>query len=266
MLIAQITDMHVGLPDSAAEKLYDTSARLARAVAHLNALNPRPDSVLATGDLVDEGEIGEYERLRALLQPLAMPVYLIPGNHDNRDNLRKVFPDHGYLPRAGFMQFTLEDWPVRFIGLDTLIEGKMGGALCAQRLNWLQARLEESADRPTVIFMHHPPFLTGIGPMDAPGFGMSDELAALIARQDNIELIVCGHVHRAITVRWARTVASICPSTSHQIVLRPGERSRLAFAAEPPACQLLHWSANQGLVSHLSFVGDFKQLIEIKMS
>ena len=75
-------------------------AILERAVAHVNALDPRPDVVLATGDLVDGGKPEEYARLRRLLAPLAMPVYLIPGNHDARDALRAVFADHAYLPRS----------------------------------------------------------------------------------------------------------------------------------------------------------------------
>jgi 3',5'-cyclic AMP phosphodiesterase CpdA len=234
-------------------------------VAHLNRLSPAPDAVLATGDLVDSGDAGEYARLKELLGRLEKPVYLIPGNHDHRDNLRRSFPDHGYLPRAGFLHYTLENWPVRFIALDTLIDGEMGGEICGERLKWLEQRLDEAPNRPTVIFMHHPPFVTGIGPMDAPGFGNTDKLAALIARHKNIERILCGHVHRPVTTRWAGTVASICPSTSHQIELRPGEQRRLGFVAEPPGYQLHHWREGQGLVSHLCVIGNFKSLAEIEM-
>ena len=135
MLIAQISDMHLSTPGSRFEEIYRTAEHLARAVAHLNALEPRPDVVLATGDLVDRGEAGEYERLREQLEPLRMPVYLVPGNHDDRVVLPQVLDRHRYLPQdGGFLQYAVEDWPVRLVALDTLIPGESGGRLCAERL------------------------------------------------------------------------------------------------------------------------------------
>ena len=167
MLIAQITDMHIKPPGELLYKRVDTAGFLERAVAHVTALDPRPDIVLATGDLVDGGKPEEYALLRRLLAPLAMPVYLIPGNHDARDAMREVFADHAYLPRTGFLQYTIEDLPVRLIALDTLVPGKGHGELCAERLDWLEARLGES-DRPTILFMHHPPFDCGIDVLRRP--------------------------------------------------------------------------------------------------
>src|SRR4029453_17825226 len=121
MLIAQISDMHVKPPGELLYKRIDTTGFLERAVAHVMALDPRPDIVLATGDLVDGGKPEEYELLRRLLAPLAMPVYLIPGNPGARDAMRAVFPDHAYLPRDGFLHYTIDGLPVRLIALDTLI-------------------------------------------------------------------------------------------------------------------------------------------------
>src|SRR5215475_8357402 len=161
MLIAQISDMHVKPPGELLYKRIDTAAFLERAVAHVMALDPKPDVVLATGDLVDGGKPEEYALLRRLLAALPMPVYLIPGNHDARDPMREAFPDHAYLPKSGFLQYVVEDLPVRLIALDTLVDGKGFGALCVDRLGWLEARLNES-QRPTVLFMHHPPFGCGI--------------------------------------------------------------------------------------------------------
>ena len=139
------------------EQIYRTAEHLARAVAHLNALEPRPDVVLATGDLVERGEAGEYERLREQLEPLRMPVYLVPGNHDDRVMLPRVLDRHRYLPRdGGFIQYTVEDWPVRLVALDTLIPGESGGRLCAERLAWLDARLAE-APRAADRGVHAPP-------------------------------------------------------------------------------------------------------------
>src|SRR5262249_19750049 len=111
------------------------------AVAHIMKLDPRPDIVLATGDLVEAGKPEEYANLRRLLAPLSMPVFVIPGNHDARDTLRAGFADHAYLPRDGFIQYTIEDLPLRLIALDTLVPGKGHGELCEERLAWAEARL-----------------------------------------------------------------------------------------------------------------------------
>ena len=258
MLIAQITDTHISTPGSRNDRVFRTAEHLARAVTHLNGLQPRPDLVLATGDLVERGEVDEYERLREILAPLTMPLFLIPGNHDDRRNLASVFADHAYLPRNGdFAQYTVEDWPLRLVALDTLIPGESGGRLCAERLAWLEARLAEAPERPTLLFMHHPPFATGIASMDGMGLEGIDALATVIRRHPQVERIACGHLHRAIVHRFAGTVACTCPATAHQIALDLVPAQRLATVMEPPACMLHLWlGETEGLVSHVSLIGD----------
>ena len=170
MIVGQITDFHITTPDQDVDRRYRTAEHLKAAVAHVNALPVRPDVVVATGDLVHHGSVPEYERLRGLLEPLAMPVYLIPGNHDDRANLRAVFSDHPYLPRQGsFLHYLVEEYPLRLLALDTVVPGEMGGALCEARLAWIEARLSASTARPTFVFMHHPPFRTGVGWTDGEG-------------------------------------------------------------------------------------------------
>jgi 3',5'-cyclic-AMP phosphodiesterase len=257
MLIAQISDMHVKAEGKLLYRRVDTAGFLERAVAHVNALDPRPDIVIATGDLVEGGKPEEYARLKRLLAPLAMPVHLIPGNHDARDALREVFADHAYLPRAGFLQYTIETLPVRLIALDTLVPGKGYGALCAERLDWLEARLGEG-DRPTVVFMHHPPFDCGIDAFDNAKLNEGGErLAEIVRRHDNVERVMCGHVHRPIQVRWAGTMASIAPSTAHQATLDLHDGAPLSMMMEPPGIALHLWRAGTSLVTHVSYIGTY---------
>src|SRR5262245_36147212 len=258
MLIAQISDTHISTPDSRNDRDFRTAEHLARAVAHLNDLSPRPDVVIATGDLVERGQVEEYERLRDILAPLAMPLYLIPGNHDDRVNLVRTFDGHRYLPRdGGFLQYVVDDWPVRLVALDTLIPGESGGRLCEERLRWLDARLTDAPDCVTVVLMHHPPFATGIRKMDQMGLDGAGALAGVIRRHPQVERIVCGHLHRPIMRRFAGTVACTCPATAHQMALELGEIPRLSTVMEPPACLLHLWLGHElGLVSHVSLIGD----------
>lgn len=112
-----------------------------------------------------------------------LPVYLLAGNHDDRDELRRAFPEHGYLQQcADPLQYVVESLAVRIVALDTVIPGESGGTLCGRRLEWLDRTLSRDPGRPTLVAMHHPPFVTGIGHMNRTGFSEHHELARVIAR------------------------------------------------------------------------------------
>jgi 3',5'-cyclic AMP phosphodiesterase CpdA len=177
--------------------------------------------------------------------------------------LRTVFADHAYLPADGFIQYALDLGPLRLIALDTLIDGQPGGRLCAERLGWLDDRLAEAPETPTVVAMHHPPFRTGINKMDSMGLEGGDALAAVIRRHGQVERIVCGHIHRPIVRRFAGTVVSVCPGTAHQIDLDLRDGQALATVMEPPSVQLHVWVDGEGLVSHTSFLADYGAPFEI---
>ena len=257
MLIAHITDTHITAPGTLLMGIVDTASALERAVAALNHLDPLPDAVVFTGDLVESGAPMEYAHLRALLAPLRMPIFAIPGNHDAREPMREAFIGDGYLPREGFLDYAIEDYPLRIVALDTLVPGEGGGALCSERLRWLDHVLSGAQDRPTLVLMHHPPFLTGIRRMDQSGLADSAAFAEIIRGHPQIERILCGHLHRAIETRFAGTVAGTAPSTAHQIVLDFRPEARLSFAFEPPGYQLHYWREGVGLVTHTAAIGDW---------
>lgn len=258
MLIAQISDMHVKHAGKLAYGRVDTLPMLAQAVAHLNRLDPAPDVVLLTGDLVDEGSDGEYARLRQALAPLKQKLYVIPGNHDERSALRRAFADHAYLPRDGaYLHYVVDEHAVRLIGLDTLIPGKVGGAMDAARCAWLDARLAEAPDRPTLIFMHHPPFTMGIDHLDRFQLEGADRLGAVVQRHPQVERIVCGHAHRSVALRWYGTTISVCPSTAHQFTLDLRPAAPAIWSFEPPGFQLHHWRPGTGLLTHTVQIGEF---------
>ncbi len=125
MLIAQISDLHLRTDGSLLQDRIDTRQALENCIAHVNGLDPRPELVLATGDLVDLALAEDYPVLRRALSRLEMPVYVIPGNHDDRDAMRRAFGDLGYFPEeGGFLNYTVEEYPLRMIGIDTLLPGR----------------------------------------------------------------------------------------------------------------------------------------------
>ncbi len=258
MLIAQVTDTHIKANGRLAYGRVDSAEKLARCVEHINRLASRPDIVLMTGDLVDSGRPEEYAVLNRLIEPLEMPVYVIPGNHDERRAFKEAFADHSYLPSSGdFLHYVIEDYPLRLVGLDTTIPGEEGGMMCTERLNWLDARLSEDRERPTVIFMHHPPFLTGLRNMDVNNCKGGEALGELIQRHSQVIRILCGHVHRAIQVHWYGVTASIAPSPSHSVAYDLREDAPHDFVLEPPACGIHYWRQDTGLISHITFIGKY---------
>lgn len=257
MIIAQISDPHISQAGGDAERVFQTADKLARAVAHLLALPAQPDVVIITGDCVDDGTVAAYELLAELLRPLTMPVYVIPGNHDDRAHLVARFGTQGDMAMQGFVQYVVNGWPVRLIALDSHIPGSDGGVLCAERLQWLDDRLAEAPEQPTLLFLHHPPFPIGLPILDAIGLTGAHALGAIVARYPNVERIVAGHVHRGIQRLWYGTLAMTCASTSHQLLLDLHHLDRVAQVIEPPTCLLHVWNEAIGLVSHTSIIGEY---------
>ncbi len=259
--LAHLTDLHICEPGQLAYGRIDTATHLKTAVQSVLRLPQPPHAVVFSGDLVDFGRADEYAHLRELLKPLSMPLYLLPGNHDERSQLRKSFPDHTYLGAEGFVQYTVKVGGLRLIALDTITPGQPYGQLCNQRLDWLAMQLKTYAHEPVVIAMHHPPFATLIGHMDAIGLREgAAELEALVAQYPNVQRIICGHLHRAIDVRFGGSMACTTPSPAHQVCLNLDPQAAPAWALEPPAFRLLALPAlpaAQRLISHLVPCGSF---------
>jgi len=253
MIIAQITDLHVVERGEKMGGMVDTNSMAMKAVTHLKALVPKPDVVLATGDLADHGSAGEYALLREMLDSLELPYYLIPGNHDRRAALLNAFPEHAQATASGFVQYVVDDYAARLIALDTIIEGHDEGLLCRERLAWLDETLHGAPDRPTLIFMHHPPFETGVWWMDTAGLSGAAALREIVAHHPQVGCIVCGHIHRPIHTNWGGTRVTVSPSTGPQVHLDLVPESPPHFIMEPQAC-LLHVFDGQGFVTHTSYV------------
>jgi 3',5'-cyclic AMP phosphodiesterase CpdA len=256
--LVQLTDLHIREPGRLAYGRIDTAPYLTQAVQSVLALRQPPDAVVLTGDLTDFGRPDEYAYLARLIEPLTMPVYLMPGNHDDRDQMRRSFPSHTYLGTEGFIQYTVKIGDLRLIALDTVVHGKPEGRLCAERLAWLADALEKHRNEPVVVALHHPPFETLIGHMDQIGLlEGSSELEALIARYPNVERLISGHLHRNIDVRFGGSIAMTCPGIAHQVALDLDPGADSAWMLEPPGFKVHAWRAGR-LVTHLIASGTYE--------
>jgi 3',5'-cyclic-AMP phosphodiesterase len=256
MTLVQMTDLHVVARDQLCYGRVPTNAQLAQAVAHINALDPRPDAIIVSGDLTDHGHPDEYDLLRELLKPLIPPAFVVPGNHDRREVLLKAFAGENYMPPpdAPFVNYVIDRFPLRLIGLDSTVPNRDDGMICEERLRWLDDTLSAQPNRPTVIFMHHPPFRTGVQWMDASGLHRSRIMEQVVLRHRQVVRVACGHIHRPIHVAWAGTIASTAPSTCHQVPLNLTGRGGLEYITEPRAVKVHVWDDSYGLISHLSYI------------
>jgi len=257
MLIAQITDPHLRVEGTRLFGAVDTFGALQSAIDHLNAADLSPDAVIVTGDLVHDGAAEDYAALTGLLQQLPVPVYAVPGNHDRRELTRKALAFTGVVPDQGPIRFTADAGPVSLVGLDTLVEGHAHGHLGGDQLAWLDDQLEAAPDRPSLVFLHHPPFATGIGFMDKIRLDDGEALAAVIGRHDHVELIACGHVHRMIVNRMGSVPVVIGPGVAHHVGFNLIADGPSSWIQEPPAYLLHHWSAGAGFVTHQVFINDY---------
>jgi Icc protein len=258
MLIAQLSDPHVRPDGMLYQGVVDSNAQFAAAIAHVNALDLRPDLVLLSGDLVDKGTAAEYAKFRALLAGLEIPALVIPGNHDDRDAFREAFWDHFYLPSAGPMNYASgEHGAVRIVALDVTLPGLHHGEISEEGASWLDEALALEPARPTIVMMHQPPFDTGIPYMDLYSCREGRRLAQVLERHRQVERVVCGHVHRFMQVRFGGTMACTAPSTTTSIDLQLRPEAKPASHVEPPAILLHHWSEPTGLVTHFVPIGSF---------
>jgi 3',5'-cyclic-AMP phosphodiesterase len=263
ILIAQISDLHIKPPGELAYGHVDTAAALTRCIRELNCFAPRPDLVVISGDLVDAPLPAAYDHLVSLLAKLELPFAAIPGNHDGRELFRAALPAQGYAPTGGALNLMRTIGAVDVVLLDSVVPGAAHGELDAATLAWLDAALAASAarSRPALIFLHHPPFATGIGHIDAQNLRNAGDLAAIIRRHKRARLVAAGHVHRSTTTTFAGIAATICPAPNHAVALDLDGRLPPSLTVEPPAFHLHVWLAGDEefgtIATHLVPIGDF---------
>jgi len=156
--IAQISDLHIKRPGAMAYGRVDTAKALERCVAALNEFTPAPDFVVISGDLADTPTAEEYDHLKRLLAPLKLPFASIPGNHDAREMMRAAFPASNYAQSSGPLDQRIEIAGLDLLLLDSSVPSKPHGQLDPATLEWLNATLASSSQRPALLFLHHPPF------------------------------------------------------------------------------------------------------------
>lgn len=259
ILVAQVTDLHIGYDRDNPHEL--NVRRLNMVIDQLNEMKPKPSLLLVTGDLVERADdMDSYRHMVSLIGRWQGPVVWAIGNHDGRDEFRSAL-SHVPADQHGFVQYEVDHGGVRWIVLDTLDSGRHGGMICERRAAWLEERLGERKDDPTVIILHHPPVDTGIDWMSALACeAWVQRLEAVVGPASQVVGMIAGHVHRPIATQFAGKPLSVCCSTAPWLALdlddidprRPDGRPLIV--ADPPAYALHYWNGER-LLTHFDFAG-----------
>lgn len=247
-LVLQLSDLHLGADPGAA----DPVASLRAAIAAVGALADRPDAVVVSGDLSDDGSERSCELAAELLAELRLPTYVLPGNHDDRATLRKAFGLAGTGDEP--IDYSAELGPLRLLALDSTLPGAERGELSEATLRWLDAELGLAPSAPTLLAMHHPPLVTALPPFDEICLTAGERagLAAVLERHPQVRRVVCGHIHRTIAAELGGRAVLAIPSTHRQARLdfRSGS---FALSADPAGFALHAWTG-EDLASHVQTV------------
>ncbi|WAT16833.1 phosphodiesterase [Aurantiacibacter sp. MUD11] len=265
MLIAQMTDIHIGFePEARPEEL---NRQRFRAVLERLVKQPNPiDLLLLTGDITDRGDRESFEKTAELVADLPFPVKVLVGNHDTREELLNAFPTTE-TDADGFVQSAWVAEGLLVVLLDTLELGRHGGAFCEKRRDWLKGVLAEHPDLPVVIFMHHPPAISGIEWMDPhpDDKWLANFAEAVAGNEARIEALHCGHLHRQFNARFQGIPVCVTPSVAPLVSmdLRPISSktpdARALITTEPPTYALHRWDGT-AFVSHYERVCDWDVL------
>jgi len=252
MKIIHLTDTHF-VPSG--ERLYGGNPRetLDAAIADINANHADADLVVITGDLTHWGEAAAFENLSEAISALQVPVKLLIGNHDDRELFSEHFPGQE-RDGDGFVQSVMDTAMGRFVFLDTVLAGTHAGHYCERRQAWLAEVLRETAERDIFLFMHHPPFLTGIPGPDSIGLKDDAAFRAVVSPyKDRIRHLFFGHVHRPIAGSWLGIPVTTLRAINHQVWFNLTE-SDLTGSFEPPAYCVVFIDAERVIVHFHDFL------------
>jgi Icc protein len=224
--VLQITDTHLFADGDGSLLGLNTEQSLQAILRKALPRKPRPDLVLATGDLVHDGTPAAYRRVFGHLDSLGLPVYCLAGNHDEATTLRQTLRGERlhYVP-----QLLQGDW--QFIFLDSTLAGSEGGHLDRQALEALETRLAAAPDKHALVCLHHQPVPMGSRWLDTMAVDNAGDFLAVIDRHPQVRGILWGHVHQTFDQERNGVRLMATPSTCIQFL--PGSDDFALDTAAP---------------------------------
>jgi Icc protein len=230
--IIQISDIHL-LADKHGALLGVKTQDSFEAVLHLiQQEETKPDFVLLTGDLSQDGSEVSYKRLASMLSVLPVPVYFVPGNHDHPNALAAAFRADNIFSHR---QLILKNW--QLILLNSQRPGKVEGYLEQSQFDFVKECLETHPNHYPIVVFHHQPMPVGSQWLDNVGLKNADEFWKFIADYPQVKHLLFGHVHQQFEQEKQGIKCYSPPSTCIQF-----HRNQDKFGLEnlPPGYRWVH--------------------------
>ncbi|GAA4665186.1 metallophosphoesterase [Frondihabitans cladoniiphilus] len=222
--IAHLSDTHFLADRAKWGGAIDTDSQIVKALAQVTRSGRRPDAIVITGDLTDLGEPEAYDRLRAIVEPVATELgaelVWVMGNHDER-------PEYSRHLFGAELEGAEEEHPqdrvhdvrgLRIISFDSTVPGFHHGDVTPQQLEWLTEVLSVPAPHGTLLALHHPPIPTPLELMDVLELRHQSELADVV-RGTDVRGILGGHLHYSTYGTFAGVPVSVASATCNTMDL-----------------------------------------------
>jgi 3',5'-cyclic AMP phosphodiesterase CpdA len=215
MLLAQISDTHITLPDDNTQNSEKKIRSLRQCVDDINSLADPPDVVIHTGDLSQNGTFDELMLVKRILDKLAVPYHVTPGNKDSKGVLLDVFSEQFLgISYEQPVICSIDDFPIRLVSVDTTSSANNLGVLDCQRMLALDKILNEAVKCPTILFLHHPPFDVSDNNSPRIEYKSRDSIrrfSDVVDQHPQIVALFCGHLHWPLRKTLGHFDASVVP-------------------------------------------------------
>ncbi|NTJ51402.1 metallophosphoesterase [Agrobacterium rhizogenes] len=238
MIVAQATDIHAQIDNN-------NLSRFEKSIAWLAEL--KPDCLVVSGDLVDDGWAEGYSRLGDILRSLPCRSLVLPGNSDDKSVMRSILKDFVGGASPGQLHFAERFDSMLLLGLDSTVDGASYGDI-GDHLPWLQKKLDEARDSTAMLFLHHHVVPSGIEPIDELMCRGKEALAELLAQNPHLLAVSAGHVHRPISGTIAGRPGHVCGSTCPANPLFVSENQ--CPPVTDPSALMVHMIASGTVISH----------------
>ncbi len=237
--IVQITDAHLFKDPQGVLAGVRTWKTFTAVLKQVERYHADFDYLILTGDLAQDEELETYRMLREVLGDWLERCRILPGNHDDRAHLRKVFPEL-FPENDDPLTFTLSSEGWKIIGLDSQKTGEVRGRIDARQMEWLRDQLKMDPSSRTLLFLHHPPVAIRVDWLDNIGLEGAQDLVELIEASPQIEAVCAGHVHQEFEGRIGSAAVYTTPSTCVQF----GARNEKSFDTKTAGYRILQLDVN----------------------
>jgi Icc protein len=209
--VIQLTDIHYFTDPAKTLLNINTNQSFKLVLEAAQANGWPPDFLIATGDLSQEGNASSYKRLLETLSGIGLPIYCLPGNHDNPAVMSQVLSSDEVHVEKNLVK---ENWNIVF--LNTAVKGTNDGRFSEDELAYLDENLKNHPNHHALICFHHSPVSVGSAWLDQMQISNSDDFFRLIDRYPQVRGVLFGHIHQQFDETRAGVKLMAAPSCGLQ--------------------------------------------------